>query len=66
MLSFNWICPENMTLLCEGQTDNTLYVPFNRIGLVPLNFSTIYTFGVKITWHKPDKTNETRYESVQV
>lgn len=60
MLSYKWVCPVGLQPLCEGQTGPNLYVPWNRIGQVALNFSQIYEFSAEITWHKPDGTNETR------
>lgn len=64
MLSYRWICPEGLELLCKGQESDTLYIPWNRIGSVPLKFSTLYTFAGEITWTKPDGTNETRKDSL--
>lgn len=66
MLSYKWICPEYLEILCEGQTGPNLYVPWNRVQLAPLNFSQVYDFTAEITWSKPDGTNETRLTSTSV
>jgi hypothetical protein len=64
MLEYKWICPEGIELLCMDQFGDTLYIPFNRLDSVPINFSYLYTFAAEITWNKPDGTNETRRDSI--
>lgn len=64
MLDYTWICPQGIELLCMDQDRDTLYIPFDRLKLVPINFSYLYTFAAEITWNKPDGTNETRKDSI--
>jgi hypothetical protein len=64
MLSYTWLCPEDLESLCEGQKKKTFYIPWSQLHFFNLTFAEPYLFGVRVGWLKQDGRVESREEYV--
>ena len=65
-LAYEWLCPEGMESICEGQNAGQLLISWGQVISNGVVYEVPYSFGIKVIWAKADGTLETETLTEQV
>mmetsp|Transcript_29257 Transcript_29257/g.28361 ORF Transcript_29257/g.28361 Transcript_29257/m.28361 type:complete len:156 (+) Transcript_29257:2194-2661(+) len=65
-LTFSWICPLSLSVLCLGKFNSQLPILYNQFVLAEGRFDYEYTFQVEIIWTTPTNKEIPFYSQISV